>query len=225
MISESFGDPNPAAPLGVEGRCPHFVVERFLGDAVVQQLLTHVDRRRAEFMPATVYRQQGQADIADVESRNCLRLAQIGPFESGIRTEIQRVLPTALMKLGLLDRQVIAREFEFCAYGHGGHFRAHHDILPHGRPRIVSCVYYFFREPAGFTGGELRLYGWPSPKASGAQDLPWIDIPARCDKLVIFPSGLKHEVRPVVLPSGDWGHHRFTINCWAYRPKGAGGTG
>jgi hypothetical protein len=118
--------------MGVEGRCPHFVVERFLGDAVVQQLLTHVDRRRVEFMPATVYRQQRQADIADVESRNCLRLAQIGPFEAGIRTEIQRVLPTALMKLGLLDRQVIAREFEFCAYGNGGLFRAHHDILPHG---------------------------------------------------------------------------------------------
>jgi Rps23 Pro-64 3,4-dihydroxylase Tpa1-like proline 4-hydroxylase len=57
------------------------------------------------------------------------------------------------------------------------------------------------------------------------QDLPWIDIPARCDNPVIFPSGLKHEVRPVVLPSGDWGHHRFTINCWAYRAKGAGGNG
>ena len=225
MISESFGDPTPAAPPGVEGRCPHFVVEQFLGDAVVQQLLTHVDRRHAEFMPAMVYRQERQAAIADVESRNCLRLPQIGPFEAGIRTEIQRVLPAALKKLGLLDREVVAREFEFCAYGDGGLFRAHHDILPQGPPRIVSCVYYFFREPAGFTGGELRLYGWPSPKASGVQDLPWIDIPARRDNLVIFPSSLKHEVRPVVLPSGDWGHHRFTINCWAYRPKGARGSG
>ena len=218
MNPESLDNLCPISPPGVDGRCPHFVVEHFLGDAVVQQLLAHVDQKRAKFMPATVYRQQRQTDVADVESRNCLRLAQIGPFEAAIQTEIQRVLPSALMKLGLLDRQVVAREFEFCAYGNGGLFRAHHDILPQGRPRIVSCVYYFFREPVGFAGGELRLYGWPSPRASGVQELPWVDIPPRCDNLVIFPSGLKHEVRPVVLPSGDWGHHRFTINCWAYRP-------
>lgn len=147
MNPESLDNLSPISPPGVEGCCPHFVVEHFLGDAVVQQLLAHVDQKRAKFMPATVYRQQRQTDVADVESRNCLRLAQIGPFEAAIRSEILRVLPSVLMKLGLLDRQVVAREFEFCV-GNGRLFRAHHDILPQGRPRIVSCVYYFFREPA-----------------------------------------------------------------------------
>ncbi len=222
MAAEPLDNADSIILRGTEARCPHAVVGNFLGADVVRQLLCYIDQRRAEFIPATVYRQQHRADISDVEARNCLRLDKIGPFEAMIKPEIERILPTALMKLGLLDRQVIAREFEFCAYGDGGLFRAHHDVLPYGRPRIVSCIYYFFREPARFTGGELRLYGWPNLDATGAQERSWIDVPPIGDSLVIFPSALRHEVRPVTCASGDWAYNRFTINCWAYRRKAAG---
>jgi Rps23 Pro-64 3,4-dihydroxylase Tpa1-like proline 4-hydroxylase len=217
MIAEPLGQLPSIILCGADRRCPHAVVERFLGAETVGQLLAYVDQHRLEFTPALVYRSQLKIGVADNEVRNCAQLGQIGPFEARLKADIERILPSALEELGLLDRQVIARDFEFCAYGDGGLFKPHHDILPRGERRIVSCVYYFFREPAGFMGGELRLFGWPRLTRSGEGEPDCADVAPVSDRLVIFPSALRHEVRPVVCPSGSWPHYRFTITCWAYR--------
>jgi SM-20-related protein len=77
--------------------------------------------------------------------------------------------------------------------------------------------------PRPFTGGELRLYGFPKWATPGerATPLPYVDIEPETDTLVIFPSWLRHEVRPVRVPSGAWSHSRFTINCWIHRASGS----
>ncbi|HEY1506276.1 MAG TPA: 2OG-Fe(II) oxygenase [Stellaceae bacterium] len=187
----------------------------------MERLLDYVAQIRDEFQAAAVYRSGRPAGVADRTSRHCLRRPTIGPFEETLKPLVDALLPSALRLLGLFEPTAVAREFEFCAYGDGGLFAEHHDILPRGRPRIVSCVYYFFREPVRFAGGELRLYAWPQFAASA--ESAWIDIAPVCDSLVIFPSALRHEVRPVRCPSNDWRDQRFTINAWAYRPDTAMG--
>ena len=202
---------------GAEDRCPHIIVRDFLGRQTIHKLLRHVARMQASFTPALVYREQIRGAIADVNVRACVRLVPIAPFQEIIEPRILNVLSVALPKLGLFEREAMVAEFEFCAYGEGGLYKPHHDVKPKGKPRIASCVYYFLRDPPGFTGGELRLYPWPRLNPGDAQKHPSVDVMPVSDSLVIFPSALRHEVRPVTSPSGDWEDRRFTINCWAYR--------
>jgi SM-20-related protein len=206
---------------GSKERCPHLVARSLLGPPTVERLLEYVAQIRDEFRPAAVYRAGHAAGVADPTSRNCLRRPTVGPFEETLKPIIDAALPRALRTLGLLEPSAVAREFEFCAYGDGGLFAEHHDILPDRRPRIVSCVYYFFREPAVFRGGELRLFPWPGATRATGAEAAWVDLAPACDSLVIFPSALRHDLRPVRCPSEDWRDQRFTINCWAYRPDAA----
>jgi len=202
---------------GAQLRCPHAIVRNFLGRRLVRQLLQHVDREHARFVPAPVYRPQEHKGVTDAGVRNCAVLFSIEPFHEVFEPRILGVLGVALAKLGLVDRTAVAAEFEFCSYGSGGLFKPHHDVKPKGPPRIASCIYYFFRDPLGFRGGELRLYPWPGLGAAHMSSTPWVDVVPSCDSLVIFPSALRHEVRPVTCASGDWADRRFTVNCWAHR--------
>jgi len=202
---------------GSETRCPYLIVNRFLGAKVVEQLLTYVCEHWAAFVPASVYRRDARKDSVIVDSRNCLRLTGIGPFESLMKDAVGELLPRAITDLGILERRIGASEFEFCAYRNGGFFAPHIDTLPTGRRRVLFCVYYFFREPVPFTGGELCLHAWQRLTSGTDAPSPIVEVRPRCDSLVIFPSLLRHEVKPVVGSSGEWRDSRFTINCWAYR--------
>ena len=217
MIAEPFDVAGSVVLHGTEDRCPHAIVPNFLGPRLVRRLLRHVDGKRAKFLPALVYREQARDAVEDANIRNCVLLFPIKPFQKVIEPRVLQVLRVALAKLGLFEREAVVTEFEFCAYGDGGLFKPHHDVMPKGEPRIASCVYYFFREPPGFGGGELRLYPWPQVHVENAPKRPWVDVVPMCDSLVIFPSALRHEVRPVTCASREWTDRRFTINCWAYR--------
>ena len=203
---------------GTVERCPHVVLPGFLGTEMTQDLLLYVDERRAAFRPATIYGRHSEKARLDLRARNCLRLADMGPFKLLIKRAVERVLPDAIAALGILGVHAKIREIEMCAYGDATLFGPHIDTLKTGPQRIVSCVYYFFHEPRGFSGGELRFHGWQS--LSPAKEPEWmtIDVEPQCDSLTIFPSWLRHEVRPIVCPSGTWRDYRFAINCWGYRP-------
>lgn len=217
MITEAPAQPWSIELRGAECRCPHLVVPGFLGADTVQRLLLHVEEQRAAFKVATVYNRDSGGERLNSESRNCLRLADIGPFKSLMKEAVRAILPAAAATLGILGQPAEAYEFEFCAYGDGAFFDPHIDTLPMGSRRIVSCVYYFFREPACFTGGELRLHAWRRLASSDADPSATMDVVPQCDSLTIFPSSLRHEVRPIACPSGAWRDFRFAINCWAHR--------
>ena len=73
----------------------------------------------------------------------------------------------------------------------------------------MTMVYYFYRKPKAFTGGQLRLYGL------GAHATNCIsEIEPRFDRAVFFPSWFPHEVLPVHCNSGAFSDGRFAISCW-----------
>jgi Rps23 Pro-64 3,4-dihydroxylase Tpa1-like proline 4-hydroxylase len=218
MAIEAFGSSRPIHLSGVGQRCPHVVITSFLGADFVEQLLLHVEERRDAFKPATVYNRESREDRLNRESRNCLRLDDIGPFKTTLKQAIEEILPTATRMLGILRQQAKAREFEFCAYGDGAFFAPHIDTAPSTSRRVVSCVYYFFRQPPCFSGGALRLFGWPNVSVPASDAVATIDVIPQRDSLTIFPSSLRHEVRPIVCPSDEWRDYRFSINCWARQP-------
>ena len=219
MAIETLNGSRSSALRGVERRCPHVLVDCLLGRELVQRLLDFVEEQRASFRPATVYNREARKDGLNLEARNCLRLDDAGPFKATMKRAVEEVLPAATKMLGILGPTPKPRELEICAYGDGASVGPHIDTSPAGPRRVVTCVYYFFRQPAGFTGGALRLFAWPNIAEPHTEAPSSVDLIPQCDSMIIFPSALRHEVRPIGCPSGDWRDYRFGINCWAHWPK------
>jgi SM-20-related protein len=204
-----------------DARCPHVLYRNVLGSNAVAALLDHVARHQHDFRPAPMRRRGSGRDAIDRQRRDCSLLREVGPVRAQIESFVRAAAPDMLARLGLIEPQVEPREFEISAHGDGGHFASHVDTIDRlDRVRILSCVYYFAKEPRRFEGGELRLHGFPDPRNGSAQP-PTADVTPETDSLVAFPSWLTHEVRPVRLPSRAWIDSRFAVNCWVHRAAGA----
>ena len=198
-------------------RCPHLLFRDVLGAPTVAELLDYVAARQNDFKPSVVRNRKSGQRRVDTSRRDCLMLGDLGPFAARIKTVMDESSDVVLKGLHLAEFAVEPRQFEICTYGDGGHFDAHIDTAETlDRVRVVSCVYYFAASPRRFSGGELRLFGFPTGLADG-RPAPFVDIIPETDTLVAFPSWLSHEVLPVRVPTGVWADRRFTINCWIHR--------
>jgi SM-20-related protein len=202
-------------------RVPRLVFRDVLGPGAVRGLLGYVAAREADFTPAIVRDRQSGKQRIDKARRDCLALDDLGPARDPFESFLRTAAPRILAELQLAETAVEPREFAICAYGNGGHFAGHIDTNEvTDRIRVVSCVYYFAAMPRQFSGGELRLYGFPALSRGNAPDAPFVDITPETDTLVAFPSWIRHEVLPVRVPEGgSWRDHRFTINCWLHRTR------
>jgi SM-20-related protein len=222
-----LADPANRPHAQADARCPHVVFRNVLGAATVAGLLDFVAARQADFIPRVLRnRETGQLRV-DYDILDCVYLMDLGPFEASIKTFVRNIAAQALAQLHLNEPDVEPKEFEFSAYRDGGHFGAHIDTDERlGRVRVLSCVYYFAARPRRFSGGELRIYGFPTLSAGMAGGPPaFVDVVPETDTLVAFPSWLRHEVLPVQVPSGAWADGRFTINCWIHRVSPSAGDG
>jgi Rps23 Pro-64 3,4-dihydroxylase Tpa1-like proline 4-hydroxylase len=203
--------------VAADARCPHVVFEQVLGAGRVAALLDHVAARRDDFCPSSISRRA--TFIVDQELRRSLSLRDLGPFESEIDAVVRSIAGAALAALHIAETAVEPRQFDLVAFRDGDYLRAHIDTTERAdKVRVLSGVYYFATTPRRFTGGELRLHGFPRPSAGSRPELaPHVDVAPDTDTLVVFPSMLRHEVLPVHVPSGAWLDSRFTLNCWLHR--------
>lgn len=208
---------------GGPARCPHLIFRDVLGAKTVAALLDYVVSRETDFQPAMVRTPAADQGKIAYDLRDCMYLRDLGVFEGAITGFVCRNAAAAVAQLGLKEPAVELREFEIACYRDGNHFGAHIDTQEKvNRVRVVSCVYYFAATPRRFSGGELRLYGFPDLANAKAGAWPFVDVTPETDTLVVFPSWLRHEVLPVRVPSKAWADARFTINCWLHRGSPAG---
>ncbi len=106
---------------------------------------------------------------------------------------------------------------DWVASNDGDFYRHHVDTGPgHYALRTISFVYYFNRQPKGFSGGELGLYD--TDLATGEFDPAGRTTLEPLDnRLVLFPSAARHEILPVRCPSRAFADSRFTLNGWIRR--------
>jgi hypothetical protein len=207
-LSSSIATPPMAA-------CPHLVFRDIFGKTTVAELLSYVADRQADFAQARVRNRISGEGRVDYGLRNSLSLGDLGPFRALFETYVRATMASAITGLGLTEPAVEPHGFEIIAYPDGSRFGAHIDTDERlTRVRVLSCVYYFAVTPPGFSGGELRLYGLPTLSGGPVR---FIEIVPETDTMVVFPSWLRHEVRPVRVPSAAWLDGRFTLNCWLHR--------
>ena len=99
-------------------------------------------------------------------------------------------------------------EIQLTASGDGDFYGLHEDGGPDRYShRDISFVYFVCTSPGCFTGGELHL-------VDAGPSAPEQIIEPLDNRLVLFPSRRRHEIRPVKVPSLEFRHSRFTLNGW-----------
>lgn len=194
----------------------HLVIDKFLPPELHQALLAHALDNAAGFAPSEV--RPGERGYVDPDIRRSLLLdIGLGALEPAFQAAIAARLDELCAGAGVAPFAIARAECELAAHGDGHFFRIHHDtLIKAGRTstrtdRVMSLVYYFHRQPQGFSGGELAVY----PFGGGEPVL----IEPRDNRLVAFAAMTPHEVRPVRCPSGQFADYRFAINCWLHRAR------
>jgi SM-20-related protein len=214
-----IGIDDGARPM--KGLIPRFhQYSDFLSAADRTALLEWVFENKARFEVSSL-----AGGVIDPKRRISERLTDLGPLESMFSNQIRGLGADVFEKTGTPPFEIEYIELEIAAHGDGAHFAMHTDIpIGEGRKplggdrtktqdRLLSGVYYFYREPKGFSGGQLRLHRFGSDNVPG----DYVDLEPQQNSLVIFPSWTNHEVLKVSCPSRAFEDSRFAINCWLCR--------
>jgi Rps23 Pro-64 3,4-dihydroxylase Tpa1-like proline 4-hydroxylase len=101
--------------------------------------------------------------------------------------------------------------------GDGEYFRMHTDNgSGEVSTRALTFVYFYYREPCPFAGGELQIYDTVFADGEAVADGASHTIVPEQNQVVFFPSHCFHEILPVSSPSGTFPDRRFTVNGWLH---------
>lgn len=169
-------------------------------------MLEHALAQKGACVPSLV----GKGDVNDL--RRSLQIEQLGRCRQIIRDAVAPLVEEFAEILGVTLGSKLRFDGSMNAHTDGAYYKPHVDMGGDSfhRTRVLSAVYYFYRTPAAFTGGALRMFRLDQPGE-------FVDIPAIDNQLVVFPSMLPHEVRPVSVPSGDYADARFAFNLWVHK--------
>lgn len=178
----------------------------FLSDEDHRAVLDHALAQEAACTPSRV----GAGD--DPAVRQSLNINDMGPCRQIIRDAVAPLVEEFAEAFGVTLGSKMCFDGSMNAHTDGAFYKPHVDMGGDSfhRTRVLSAVYYFNRTPAAFSGGELRMFRLDKPGE-------FVDVPAIDNQLVVFPSMIPHEVRPVSVPSGDYADARFAFNLWVHK--------
>lgn len=195
-------------------RAPHFVLHNFLPTAQHEALLAWTLAQESRFTPAGI-----AGKTVDNSIRRCERLNDLGPFQTLFTQLLTDSYPAWLRTLDADAFDQTKVELQIAAYGDGAHFAFHTDTgsgTSHAPTRrMLTAIYYFYRAPKLFTGGDLLLYDLRARPNSASATFTTIE--PEQNSLLVFPSELGHEVTPIIQSTGNFADFRFVVNCWLHR--------
>jgi Rps23 Pro-64 3,4-dihydroxylase Tpa1-like proline 4-hydroxylase len=204
--------PVSAKSRGINPLVSNYVqVDNFLTTEQLTALYRYVLQQEDQFVPTTT--STGEADY-----RRSLVLYQFPEFAELINQRIRLVLPQVLSKFGLEPFPVTQVEAQLTAHNQGHYYRVHNDNgSPDTATRVLTYVYYFFRSPKLFKGGELLIYDSKVENNFYVKADTYRTVEPRSNSVVFFLSRYMHEVLPIQCPSQTFADSRFTINGWIRR--------
>jgi len=189
------------------------VIDDFLGVDEHADLVAYALRERERFEPGTV---EGRPHHA---RRNSVIMSFTSSAHSALLVNrlliwyplIAQALEQELFPLKMVESQLTA--------SNDGDFYNSHMDTDGAKPddRVIACVYYFYRDPKGFSGGDLRMYDMLDSGHGLRRANTFQTIEPANNRLVAFTAKTFHELRPIRCPSKEFEDSRFAITNWIHR--------
>lgn len=192
-------------------RHPVVQLDGFLTGSEIAWLIEYVFSAKESFAPS-------QVSDAKEDYRHSLVLGAPDALRQLMTSKIRAVMPEVMSQLRVGRFPIGDIECQITASVDGSYFRPHTDAAANETEnRQFTYVYYFNREPKGFSGGELRIYDDTIRNGKLAATDSFQVVQPRHNSMVFFQAAVMHEVMPVKMPSGDFRDSRFTVNGWIDR--------
>ena len=189
----------------------YLLIENFLSQSENKQLLNYVLQRKSDFSPTTT-------STKAENYRRSLVLHSFPKFRELIVNRIKEIFPDVLNKLNIPIFSIAEIESQLTAHNDQNFYKVHNDNgSPNTATRVLTYVYYFYREPKAFTEGKLIIYDSQIQGKHYVKATTFKTIEPTNNSIVFFLSRYMHEVLPVTCPSQDFADSRFTINGWIRR--------
>ncbi len=187
-------------------------VDNFLTREDQKRLLNYVFAEEAEFVPTST-------STEEVNYRRSSVLYNFPEFAELVSDRIQSITPDIFRTLELSPFSISHIEAQLTAHNDSNYYKVHNDNgSSNTAMRELTYVYYFYREPKPFSGGELVIYDSKIENTYYINADSYKTIEPRNNSIVFFLSRSMHEVLPVRCPSRVFQDSRFTINGWIHRP-------
>jgi Rps23 Pro-64 3,4-dihydroxylase Tpa1-like proline 4-hydroxylase len=204
--------PEEAKPQTTDVLVSEYVqINNFLTVEEKSRLLDYVFQQESAFVPTST-------STGDADYRRSMILYSFPEFSQLIVNRIKAILPDVFRKLGSTPFPIAEIEAQLTSHNDGNYYKIHNDNgSPDTATREFTYVYYFYREPKPFSGGELLLYDSKIENNFYVQADSFQTVEPVNNSIVFFPSRYLHEVLPVNCPSKAFADSRFTINGWVRR--------
>lgn len=175
---------------------PVMVIDDLYQSTLVEKALAQIAKNEAQYREAGV-RIKGE-HLVQKKSRDSAVNRQPHLLFDYLDNWISTNLELLNNNLGVNLPNTQRREIKASYFGNGQYFRAHtdntHFLDEHWR--CLSWIYYLHKQPRQFTGGDLFVYGTKASEKKFNTNVA-LKIEPLCNRLVLFPSYLYHEVTTV----------------------------
>jgi SM-20-related protein len=183
-------------------------IDNFFTPQEHEKLIQYVLNRESDFVST-------QTSTNEADYRRSMALYEFPEFSELIIQKIKSILPDIQSKLELPEFAVSQIECQMTSHNDGNYYKIHNDNGgTDTSTRELTYVYYFYREPKMFSGGELVIYDSKVENNFYVNAESFKTVEPRNNSIVFFLSRYMHEVLPVSCPSKVFGDSRFTINGW-----------
>lgn len=206
-----FAEPTPAVQQTTVLASPYVQIDNFWTPEEHQRLLNYVLEQESAFVETTT-------STAAANYRQSRALYTFPEFSELMTNRLKAVLPNVLQRLELPPFAISEIEAQLTAHNDNSFYKIHNDNgSPETATRELTYVYYFYREPKPFSGGELRVYDTKIENNYYLAADSFQTVEPRNNSVVFFFSRYMHEVLPIRCPSQAFADSRFTINGWVRR--------
>ncbi|MEG4816883.1 2OG-Fe(II) oxygenase [Microcoleus sp. K5-D4] len=200
--------PAPAPPVNDDLISRYAQIDNFLTPAEKNKLLKYVLAKESEFVSTST-----STNAEDY--RRSMVLHSFPEFSELMVNRIKAILPDVLKSLNIPSFPLGEIEAQLTMHNDNNFYKLHNDSgSPDTASRFFTYVYYFYREPKGFSGGELQIYDSKIENNFYVADKTFRTVEPRNNSIVFFLSRYMHEVLRVSCPSKAFADSRFTINGW-----------
>ncbi len=196
----------------------HFVTAQISGNAIDQNLrsntLVYLDKLFGE-AGHIAKKTDAWPRVKAIRAKRSPLLRELDNLvENPILSELMESAPFPLCKFNQMDTW----ETQLSRYGDVGQFFLWHCDRTKSDKRAVSVIYYVFKPPPKFTGGELSLTNGLHFRGRLIGNPEIAQVSPTNDRLVIFGSRTVHSVQPTSSPI-QFEDGRFSVNIWIGRER------